>query len=127
MELEQQPMQSAVVQQAAGQDLFMQKRIELMIDMAGKKMQSEMQLLRKMVLQLEQELVELRKQIHTQAQVVHMQQAPQSKPEPQPEQQQLRQQGQVRSETTQSAPRYGKYTSNDVSIEKLFNFSGKKM
>ena len=109
-------------------DLFVQKRIELMIEVAGKKTQSEVQLLRKMVLQLEQELVELRKQIHTPQPMMSM-------PRPEPlqvqqaasVQQPLRQQGQVRGETQQLAPRYGKYTSEDVSIEKFFNFSGKKV
>src|SRR3989338_3404584 len=112
-------------QQQQAPDMFMQKRIELLIEVASKKTQSEMQLLRKMVLQLEQELVELRKQIHTP--IVQM--TPRAEPMQvaPPPQQQLRQQGAVRGETQQLAPRYGKYTSEDVSIEKFFNFSGKKM
>ena len=112
-------------QQQQAPDMFMQKRIELLIEVAGKKTQSEVQLLRKMVLQLEQELVELRKQIHTP--VVQM--APRAEPlqATSQVQQPLRQQGAVRGETQQMAPRFGKYTSEDVSIEKFFNFSGKKM
>ena len=113
----------AELEQAPQNDLFVQKRIELMIEVAGKKTQSEIQLLRKMVLQLEQELVELRKQIHTQPAQMQMRSEPIAPPAQQP----LRQQSQVKGETSQMAPRYGKYTSEDVSIEKFFNFSGKKV
>jgi uncharacterized protein YydD (DUF2326 family) len=91
------------VMEQQGQDLFTQKRIELMMDVANKKVLAEVQLLRKMVTQLEQELVELRKKISDRPQLA-----------------------QTDNKPSQDAPRYGDYTSEDVSVEKMFNFSGKK-
>ncbi len=96
-------------------DYFTQKRIEMMVEMSSKKVIAEVQLLRNMVMQLEQELVDLRQKVNTR---------------PAPVQQTIQpvQQAQVKAERkpSQDAPRYGDYTSADVSIEKMFNFSGKK-
>lgn len=100
-------------------DYFTQKRIEVMVEMASKKVVSEVQLLRKMVMQLEQELVELRQKVNTRP----VQQPIQPSVEQQPQQQLKR----VERKPSQDAPRYGDYTSEDVSIEKMFNFSGKKV
>lgn len=100
-------------------DYFTQKRIEVMVEMASKKVISEVQLLRKMVMQLEQELVDLRQKVNTRP-VQQTIQAP-------VEQQSLQQSRPVERKPTKDAPRYGDYTSEDVSIEKMFNFSGKKL
>src|SRR3989344_1725152 len=127
------------------QDYFTQKRIELLIDMANKKMEAEVQLVRKMVMQLEQELVELRRQMnsnHQQSmQSINSAQAPNTQMNTSPPVQQSQsmhtvqshsmpqqsapaQMNGVRQETAAEAPRFGKYTSNDVSIEKFFNYAG---
>src|SRR3989344_2302517 len=133
------------------QDYFTQNRSELLIDIANKKMETEVQLVRKMVMQLEQELVELRRQMNvnhqqsmqsmsfTQASAPKVEapllsSAPMqmsqghSMSQSQPMQQQMQQSqpstNGVRQETVAAAPRYGKYTSNDVSIEKFFNYAG---
>ena len=97
-------------------DYFTQKRIEMMVDLASKKVVSEVQLLRKMVMQLEQELVDLRQKVSIRPVQQPVQQAAQ-----QPVQQQIK----TERKPSQDAPRYGDYTSADVSIEKVFNYSGK--
>src|SRR3989344_7788886 len=122
-----------IAEQQTQQDYFTQKRIELLIEMANKKMETEVQLVRKMVMQLEQELVELRRQMNNNhQQSMTMAQANASVPKveapvqhaPQASQPTKAQSGGVRTETQAAAPRYGKYTSNDVSIEKFFNYAG---
>ncbi|MBI4153016.1 hypothetical protein HY497_00705 [Candidatus Woesearchaeota archaeon] len=99
-------------------DYFTQKRIEMMVEIASKKVVSEVQLLRKMVMQLEQELVELRQKMNSR---------PVQQPIQQPVQPPVQQQIKTERKPSQDAPRYGDYTSEDVSIEKMFNFSGKKV
>ena len=122
------------------QDYFTQKRIELLIEMANKKVETEVQLVRKMVMQLEQELVELRRQMNTNHQqsmqtINLVQSAPKVEAQPVASPMHSAQQSApavstsaqpngVRQETAALAPRYGKYTSNDVSIEKFFNCAG---
>jgi hypothetical protein len=111
-----------------GQDYFTQKRIELMIDVANKKVNSEIQLLRKMVTQLEQELLGLRKQVHLSQQQTKSQVKIQQVAQPTPTMAaQVAPQAPQQATPTQKStdqPRYGKFTSDDVSIEKFFNFSG---
>src|SRR3989344_1873180 len=128
-----------IAEQQTQQDYFTQKRIELLIEMANKKMETEVQLVRKMVMQLEQELVELRRQMNSNhsniQQSMTMAQANAMPPKvethvhvvqqaPQPQSSGANGSSGVRTETSSAAPRYGKYTSNDVSIEKFFNFAG---
>ncbi len=103
-------------------DMFTAKRIELMIDVATKKLINEVQTLRGQVQKLEGEVAELRKR----ASNGHAQSVPQ------PMQTQVQQQKPITDFPSEKkvgadVPRYGNYTSNDVSVEKFFNFgSGKK-
>jgi hypothetical protein len=116
-------------QQAAPQfDYFAQKRIELMIEVANKAVLSEVNMVKQTMVQLERELIDLRKRIHdTQAAQVHVQAAPQSVvTETQRVVAAAPQTFAPERKVSADVPRYGHYTSNDVSIEKFFNFSGKK-
>ncbi len=107
-------------------DYFMQKRIELMIDVANKAVLSEVNMVKQTMVQLERELIDLRKRIHD-AQAHHE--------APRPVQQPIMQEQAAavsapsftpEKKVSADVPRYGHYTSQDVSIEKFFNFSGKK-
>lgn len=114
-------------QQAPQEDYFAQKRIEVMIDMANKKVFAEMQQLKQTIQRLENDVAELRKRTSGASFS--------SQPGMQPAQQQT--QRPTGSSTQMSfspekkvsadVPRYGHYTSDDVSVEKFFNFgSGRK-
>lgn len=112
------------VMNKTSEDYFTQKRIEVMIGVATNKLHGEVQLLRKMIGQLEQELVELRNKVNIQKVQVQPFVGEQLKEESakEPNQERLA----VQQQTHEATPRYGKYTSEDVSIEKFFNFSGGK-
>ena len=109
-------------------DYFAQKRVELMIDVANKNVLAEVNAVKQSMLQLERELIDLRKRIHdTQAAQVHVQrEAPQPVVRQEAPRAVATQQFAPERKVSADVPRYGHYTSNDVSIEKFFNFSGKK-
>lgn len=108
-------------------DYFAQKRVELMIDVANKAVLAEVNIVKQTMVQLERELIDLRKRIHdTQAAQHH--EAPRPVVQAPVQAQVVAAAPSFAPEKKVSAdvPRYGHYTSQDVSIEKFFNFSGKK-
>jgi len=122
------------------QDYFTQKRIELMVGMANKKITSEIELMKKTVNQLEQEIIGLRNQLRQRpavsqapisSQQVNAPAAQVSSQQAQPmqsliQEQPIQIQAAPEKKVSRDAPRFGDYTSEDVSIEKFFNYSGKR-
>ena len=133
------------MEQQAQTDLFSQKRFELMIEMATKKLQQEITLLKDQIVSLNSEIGSVKNQI-TRIQF----QPQQSKPvqrtleEPQSEKIEIQQKKEVKivdcrpdnekKDSFQSGsarnaepikPRYGDYDSKDVSIDKFFYFGRK--
>ena len=126
-------------------DAFTQKRFELMIDMATKKLQQEMQSLKEYITSLNSEVVSLKSQISRiqfQPQQAHAVQR--TLAEPQDEIQTIQSKKEIkivdcrpeseRREDFQSGaaknaepirPRYGDYEPKDVSIDKFFYFGRK--
>lgn len=110
-------------EQQPPQDYFAMKRIELVVEMANKKVLAEVQQLRQELQRMDSEVAELRKRASNG--YVSIQQPAQMQPQAQ---QQPRPMNDFSAEKKVSAdvPRYGHYTSNDVSVEKFFNFGRKK-
>ena len=130
-------------------DAFTQKRFELMVEMATKKLQQEIQGLKEHILSLNNEMGSLKSQmsrLQFQPQQTHYVQTTLSESEPQrqPEHQQVqprkevkivdcRPEGERHQEFKSGAeknaepvrPRYGDYEPKDVSIDKFFYFGRK--
>ena len=126
-------------------DAFTQKRFELMIDMATKKLQQEMIALKGHVILLNSEIGSLKSQIsRLQFQPQQTQTSDRPLVEPQPENQSIQpkkeikivdcrpeneRRGEFKSGSAQNAepirPRYGDYKPEDVSIDKFFYFGRK--
>jgi len=134
-------------------DAFSQKRFEIMMDMATKKMQQEMAALKEQVHSLTNELGSLKSQVTRiqfqppQERTIHAQeqQAVGEQPYYQPESAQPQQKkevkivdcraqderksdfvsGAAKNSTEPVRPRFGDYKSQDVSIEKFFYFGRK--
>ena len=99
-------------------DLFTLKRFELMIDMATKKLQNEVNALKENISSLNSELSSLRSQFsrfqfqnNVKSEDLAKENAVQNKPASKP---------------AQSSPRSGNYKPEDVSIYKFFYFGDKK-
>lgn len=108
-------------------DLFAQKRVEIMMDMATKKVQAEMQQLRQQVQKLEGEVSDLRRRVSEQAaqQPVQRVFAPVEQASHSVQQRPI--DFSPERKVSADTPRYGKYTSDDVSVEKFFNYgTGRK-
>lgn len=122
-------------------DAFTQKRFELMIEMATKKLQQEIAALKEHVISLNSELGSLKSQISrmqfqpqgnsTQRTLVDSQENPQSKKEvkivdcrPENERKEEFKSGAAKN-TEPIKPRYGDYQPEDVSIDKFFYFGRK--
>ena len=111
------------VEQQQQPDNFMQKRVEIMIDMATKKLVAEISRLSGEVQRLDRELMELRKKVS----LTSVTAAPMQSSGQQPTQAPRSADFSPERKVSADMPRYGHYTSNDVSIEKFFNFgSGRK-
>ena len=107
-------------------DFFLQKKIEFLMDANNKKIAKEMTNLQSMISQLHDEIKELKKNgpVHVEAAApVQAFVQPVQPVAPQP----LPQQVTPPKPASDVRPRYGDYTSDDVSIEKFFNYgSGRK-
>ena len=113
------------VEQQQQPDTFMQKRVEIMIDMATKKLVAEILRLSGDVQRLDREMNDMRKKVSS-ASITPVQGAS-NIPSGQPAQPQRSADFSPERKVSADMPRYGHYTSNDVSIEKFFNFgSGRR-
>mgnify|MGYP001603490937 CR=1 FL=1 len=118
--------------QEAQLDYFTQTRIGVLIDVATKKLSSELVQMKDKLEALEREVTKIKTaQTVTPARTIEfpkfeqqMPQQQQSMQQPRPMMQQPQQQ--QRPPQQQDTPRYGNYTSQDVSIEKFFNYGRKK-
>lgn len=109
---ESQPVQKPVqepVQQP--QDGLVQRQVEILLEQHGRKQQQEVALLRAAVNQLSAELSALKGQLEKLSV-----QAP-----PKPKEKQV----ELPKEAKEDHPRQGKFTSNDVDIQKMFYFGNK--
>lgn len=110
-------------------DYFLQKRVELMIDVANRKVLAEVMRLREEMQRLQQEVTSLRKHSVSSASIQVSQPSSMAAPMQAAQAQTDVRRGDFSPERKVSAdmPRYGHYTSQDVSIEKFFNFgSGRR-
>jgi len=111
------------------QDYFVQERVNLMVEMANKKVMQEIELIRNTVIQLENEIISLRRQASN-GHSVKMEEPKlvvEEKPvEVQPIDTPIQQDVPKRAPETEGQPRFGKYTSEDVSMDKFFYFGGTK-
>jgi len=106
------------------QDYFVQERVNLMVEMANKKVMQEIELLRSTVMQLENEVATLRRQasnghnmkVEEPKLIVEEKQVEQS----------IQQEVPKQAPKTEGQSRFGEYTSEDVSVDKLFYFGGSK-
>jgi len=114
------------------QDYFNQKRIELMIDMANKKVLAELEEMKRVVKVLETEIVTLKQKaergppinkIMDEVKVEEAKTEQQPTPEVQQEPAPVEAKEEVKSDGDN---RYGDYTSDDVSVDKFFYFGNKK-
>ena len=105
-----------------GQDLFVQKRMELMVTMANQKVLSEIQQLKQVINELQQDVGMLKKRALSMPQQTA---PPVQQQQPQPEQKPVQQQA-AQSQDSRDQPRYGNFNSSDVSVEKFFYFGNKK-
>ena len=130
-------------------NLFEQKRIELMLEMATKKYENEINSLKQAMISLSNELASVKRQvtnisfqqpaaqnietqnIQQQAPQLQQIQQPQKRPveiidvRPKEERQQEFVSGAARN-SEPARPRYGDYNSEDVSIEKFFYYGNKR-
>ena len=117
-------------------DAFTQKRFELMIEMATKKLQQEMEVLKATISSLNSEIGSIKGQIsRTQFQPQHTGEPSEQSSEGSPKVKIIdcRPVGEKREEFRSSSsknaepvkPRYGDYKPEDVSIEKFFYFGRK--
>ena len=125
-------------------NLFEQKRIELMLEMATKKYENEINSLKQAMISLSNELASVKRQvtnisfqqpvaqnIQQQAPQLQQIQQPQKSPveiidvRPKEERQQEFVSGAARN-SEPVRPRYGDYKSEDVSIEKFFYYGNKR-
>ena len=121
----QQPQPQPQVQvqvQAPQDDMFTQRRMELMIDMATKKLLAEIQQLKQSMQKLETEVADLRKRgtvmsVSSASPQAVLQSAPQR-----PVSGSGMNDFSPQKKVSADVPRYGHYTSEDVSVEKFFNF-----
>ena len=107
------------------QDYFTEKRIALMVETANKKVMGEIQLLKNTIVQLENEITDLRRKVNGNG--MQMPKAePVQKPVEQPAVEQPKPVEQKPAQQTEGQLRYGNYTPEDVSVDKFFYFGNKK-
>ena len=99
-----------------GNSYLVEKKFEIMLDNASKRLMAEISSLRGAVSSLQSELVELKRG----REHASMQNAPQA-----PVQSVLQTPSVQRAETP-LRPRYGDYNSEDVAVEKMFYFGNKR-
>ncbi len=121
-----------MMEEGQQQDYFNQKRIELMIDMANKKVLAELEEMKRVVKVLETEIVTLKQKaergppinkIMDEVKVEEAKTEQQPTPEVQQEPAPVEAKGEEKSDGDN---RYGDYTSDDVSVDKFFYFGNKK-
>ncbi|MDP7181870.1 MAG: hypothetical protein QGF25_05665 [Candidatus Woesearchaeota archaeon] len=121
-----------MMEEGQQQDYFNQKRIELMIDMANKKVLAELEEMKRVVKVLETEIVTLKQKaergppinkIMDEVKVEEAKTEQQPTPEVQQEPAPVEAKEEVKSDGDN---RYGDYTSDDVSVDKFFYFGNKK-
>ncbi len=93
-------------------DVLAEKRFELILEQNNRKYEQELGLLRSAVNQLAQQLEMVRAELHK----VHEQAPPKPKEVQAP----------LKTEVKEDHPRQGKFTSNDVDIQKMFYFGAKR-
>lgn len=103
------------------EDYMMQKKIEIMMDMANKKIVSELDNINLRVSKLSEEVIELRRQLSEGVQKKHSLIIEPENKKNQADSKSINANEQV------SKPRYGDYTPEDVKIDKFFYFGNKKL
>lgn len=104
-------------------DYFVQKKIELLIDMNNKKIAKDMTRLAEMITALNEEVSSLRRKVNENRTAEFRAPPVAENPRPQVEE---RQSCLSANKEQQPQMRYGNFKSEDVSIEKFFSFSKKK-
>ena len=100
------------------QDYFVQERVNLMVEMANKKVMKELELLKSTVMQLVNEIADLRRNVSNGHVKVEM-------PKPAVEEKPVEVKP-VEKPQIEGQSRYGNYTSEDVSVDKFFYFGDNK-
>lgn len=113
--------QETVMQTPNMDDYLIQKKIEVMIEISNKKIIAEMNA---KIAKLTEEISELRRKSGESRPVFVKQEPAQQAEAPEPQREAPR--SAASNSTTVARPRYGDYKSQDVSVEKFFNFGSKR-
>ena len=112
-------------QQSVGlDDYFIQKKVELMMDMNNKKISEELKNLHSMIAQLTTQVSEIKRGLNENRFSAVREQPVEHKTVKSEEQKELIEKPKKNDEAPK--PRYGDYKSDDVSINKFFYFGNKK-
>jgi len=109
-EVKEQPADAPQVLVEQKVDTLAERRFELILEQNNKKYEQEIGLLRSALNSLAQQLDSLKSELHK----LHESPKPREKQEP------------LKTEVKEDHPRQGKFTSNDVDIQKMFYFGAKR-